>query len=108
MSLIRQGDVLVIPVATIPRNTKPVKRDQGRVVLAYGEATGHAHTISHPDVRLVSAEQAGELRMWMQVTAPEPVELEHDEHDTLLIPPGTYEVRRQREYSPEEIRTVAD
>jgi hypothetical protein len=96
--LIRQGDVLLVPVTTIPAGAIQVARDAGRVILAYGEVTGHAHAIVHPDVTLVSDEQAGELRMWMQVTAPEPVELRHDEHDTLLIPPGTYRVIRQREY----------
>jgi hypothetical protein len=108
MTLIRQGDVLIIPVATIPTDTTPVKRDRGRVVLAYGEATGHAHTILHPDVTLVTQGEADELRMWMQVTSPAPVELTHDEHDTLLIPPGNYEVRRQREYQPEAPVWVTD
>lgn len=108
MRLIRQGDVLLVPVAGAPDDTTPVKRERGRVILAYGEATGHHHSIRHPDVTLVTREQADELRMWLTVTAPEPVELEHQEHDTLLVPPGTYEVRRQREYAPEGIRNVAD
>lgn len=99
LGLIRQGDVLVVPCPTIPENTTPIPRENGRLVLAHGEATGHAHAITHPDVTLVTAEQAGELRMWMHVTAPEPVELVHQEHDTLLIPPGTYRVIRQREYT---------
>lgn len=97
--LIRQGDVLLIPVATIPDGCKTVPLDAGRVILAYGEATGHAHAIVHPDVQLVTDGQAGELRMWMQVTAPVPVELQHDEHDTLMVPPGAYRVVRQREYT---------
>ena len=108
MTMIRQGDVLIVPADIIPDRCTPVPLDNGRVVLAYGEATGHAHVIVHPDVTLVSDEQAGELRMWMTITAPEPVELLHDEHDTLLIPPGTYRVIRQREYTPEGLRNVAD
>ena len=36
------------------------------------------------------------------------VALQHDEHATINLPPGSYIVRRQREYSPEEIRRVAD
>lgn len=106
--LIRQGDVLLVPVDSIPADARPVGRENGRVILARGEVTGHHHSIAHPDVTLVTAEQADELRMWLQVTAPEPVELEHQEHSTLAVPPGLYEVRRQREYSPEEIRRVAD
>ena len=104
----RQGDVLIIPVETIPSGTVPVERENGRVVLAHGEATGHHHSIVHTDVELVSKVEADELRMWMTVTAPEPVELAHQEHDTILVPPGLYEVRRQREYAPEGLRNVAD
>lgn len=108
MSLIRQGDVLLVPASEIPAGTVPVERENGRAVLAHGEVTGHHHSIAHPDVQLVTREEADELRMWLQVTAPGPVKLEHQEHSTLLVPPGLYEVRRQREYSPEAIRRVAD
>lgn len=104
----RQGDVLIVPGATIPAGTTKVKREHGRVVLAHGEVTGHHHSIAERGVQLVSKEEADELRMWMTVTAPDPVELTHQEHDTILIPPGTYEVRRQREYAPGGIRNVAD
>lgn len=108
MSLIRQGDVLLVPVTAFPPDVRLVARENGRAVLAHGEVTGHHHSISHPDVTLVTRQEADELRMWLTVTAPGPVELEHQEHSTLLVPPGLYEVRRQREYSPEEIRRVAD
>lgn len=104
----RQGDVLIVPVATIPDGASIVARENGRVVLAHGEVTGHHHSILAPDVTLVSSEEAEQLRMWLTVTAPEPVELTHQEHDTILIPPGLYEVRRQREYAPEGLRNVSD
>ena len=41
----RQGDVGLIPVASLPDGAKKVPRDKGRIVLAYGEVTGHAHAI---------------------------------------------------------------
>ncbi len=43
----RQGDVLLTPVASLPEGcTKVANTDpQKRVVLAYGEVTGHAHAI---------------------------------------------------------------
>lgn len=106
--MIRQGDVLLIPTDQVPAGTRRVKRDRGRVVLAYGEATGHAHAIVEHGVTLVSAEEADELRMWLKVETAEPVSLVHQEHDTLTIPPGLYEVRRQREYTPEAPVWVAD
>src|SRR5262245_29451672 len=49
--LIRQGDVLLIPVdpelvdGAAPANRRVQERVAGRVVLAEGEATGHAHAI---------------------------------------------------------------
>lgn len=41
----RQGDVFLSPVAAVPATSTKTKRDNGRVVLAYGEVTGHAHAI---------------------------------------------------------------
>ena len=43
--MFRQGDVLIIPVKSIPKTAEPIAREQGRVVLAHGEVTGHAHAI---------------------------------------------------------------
>jgi hypothetical protein len=33
----RQGDVLVIPVESIPERLDPIDRENGQVVLAHGE-----------------------------------------------------------------------
>lgn len=43
--LYRQGDVLIMRVEGKCVPGAEVKRDKGRVVLAYGEVTGHAHAI---------------------------------------------------------------
>jgi hypothetical protein len=104
--LIRQGDVLVVPCNTVPKTRKPVARENGRLILAHGEATGHAHAIIDEHAELVTAGQANEL--YLLVHGRDPVALVHDEHDTLTITPGTYRVVRQREYSPEGLRNVAD
>ena len=108
MKIYRQGDVLLIAVDKIPTKTTKVPRENGRVVLAHGEVTGHHHSVVEDGVELVSSEEANELRMWLSVTTTEPVPLTHQEHDTITIPPGEYEVRRQREYTPEQIRQVQD
>jgi hypothetical protein len=34
--------------------------------------------------------------------------LKHEEHDHIKLPAGSYTVRIQREYSPAELRNVAD
>lgn len=104
--LYRQGDVLLVAVDEAPGETKPVKRGARGLVLAEGEATGHAHVITDESAELVSADEAAEL--YLLVHGTEAVTLTHEEHATVLVPPGAYEVRRQREYSPEAIRRVAD
>lgn len=107
MEIYRQGDVLLIPVDTIPEGAKPVARDtRGRLVLAEGEVTGHAHAILDETAELVTADEAAEL--YLLVHGTDPVDLLHEEHATIQVPPGQYERRILREYAPEEIRQVAD
>ena len=102
----RQGDVLIVPVKALPKNLEPVDREQGRVILAYGEVTGHAHAIKDQKAALFRDPKLAAI--FMNVSADGPVALEHEEHATIHIPPGNYQVIRQREYSPEAIRNVAD
>ena len=101
----RQGDVLIIPVKSIPKKLEPVERENGRIVLAHGEVTGHAHAIKNEGAALFRDPKL--MAVFMTVNG-DAVMLEHDEHDTIVIPPGNYQVVRQREYSPEAIRNVAD
>jgi hypothetical protein len=44
MRQVRQGDVYLRQVRGREKTGKPVL-DQGRVILAYGEVTGHAHEV---------------------------------------------------------------
>jgi hypothetical protein len=101
----RQGDVLVERVDFDPTSKphKAVPRDAGRVVLAYGEATGHAHAIAEADCEMVELESGERF-----IVTERGVSLRHEEHAPVRVPPGSYRVTRQREYSPEEIRNVAD
>lgn len=100
---IRQGDVLVQSVDQIPADSIQVERDNGRIVLAYGEVTGHAHAISSNAAEMLRAENGDR---YLHVT--QMAQLVHEEHTAHDIPPGMYQVIQQREYSPEEIRNVAD
>jgi hypothetical protein len=102
----RQGDVLIRPIEQIPEALTVVPRDNGRVILAYGEITGHAHAVLG-DVELLAADlEEMELR-FLRVEG-EMAEVVHEEHATLTLPAGDYEVRRQREYAPEASQMVAD
>ena len=99
----RQGDVLLLAIDPdgLPEKVRTVPRQGGRVVLAEGEATGHAHAIRSPGAALLQANDERYLR----VTAP--VTLDHEEHAALDFPPGTYRVVIQREYVPPEVSSVA-
>lgn len=104
--MFRQGDVLIVPIEKLPGGLEAVKREGGRVILAHGEMTGHAHAIK--DKRAALFRDPKLAAIFMHVSGDGPVALEHDEHSTINVPPGDYQVIRQREYSPEEIRNVAD
>lgn len=107
MQVIRQGDVALIPRGPLSAAEQqcavPVPRDAGRVVLAYGEVTGHAHAIHEAGVQQVALSDGTRAIVVDRLSA-----LVHEEHATLGVTPGTYQVLRQREYSPEAIRNVAD
>jgi hypothetical protein len=103
--MFRQGDILLVPVEKIPEDLKEVPREQGRMVLAHGEATGHAHVLEGEAQFLAADLEEMDGRFLL---VEEEAELVHDEHDTITVPPGEYEVRRQREYQPEAPVWVGD
>jgi hypothetical protein len=98
----RQGDVFVERCAAPRTKLDPVPPEAGRVILAHGEATGHAHAIPMSHAALFARGAERFLRV------VKPTELLHEEHSPISLSPGTYRVTRQREYSPEGLRTVAD
>ena len=102
----RQGDVLIVPVKRMPRGAERVNREKGRAVLAHGEVTGHAHAVKNGRAELFC--DAARDAIFMSISGDAAVALEHEEHETIHVPPGTYRIIRQREYSPGAIRVVAD
>ncbi len=101
----RQGDVLVTPAGHLFCAMFRAKRDRrGRLVLAEGETTGHAHAVAAPDAELL-LDPLSERRF---LRVPTEAPLTHEEHAAIPIAPGLYEVRRQREYTPSAITFVAD
>ena len=99
----RQGDVLIVRVESLPADAFPVVTGEDRVVVAYGEATGHAHVLASDDVDLFQHRREQFVRV-----GSGGAELVHDEHETVPLPEGDYRIVLQREYTPEEIRPVAD
>ena len=97
----RQGDVLLVKVDALPDGAVAQEVD-GRIVLAYGEVTGHAHAVGLEGAMLYKSNGEDLLKVH-KATA-----LVHEEHSPIALDPGVYKVVRQREYTPQEIRRVSD
>lgn len=105
----RHGDVLVRKVDRLPKGLSPVARDRGRVVLAYGEVTGHAHAFSAPNVVMFRDTGSGTGGKTFLSISGGPAALQHEEHATIDVPAGNYEVIGQVNYAPGAIPVrVAD
>ena len=104
MKQIRQGDVLLQPVSTLPKGVTEIK---GPVILAFGEVTGHAHSIklTDTDQQKVRYWDAGAER-YLQVL--ETVALTHEEHGEIILNPGIYKQGFQVEDFGAEVRRVQD
>lgn len=98
----RQGDILFRAVPVEQAQGRTMKRKNKRIVIAEGEVTGHAHAVEMPRVKMIE----GTLSRFL--VSPTPFEIVHEEHDTVQMPAGAYEIVQQREYTPQEIRFVAD
>ncbi|MFD7222220.1 hypothetical protein ACFV9P_14475 [Streptomyces sp. NPDC059892] len=112
--MFRQGDVLIVPVAEekVPPRVVDAERApgeprdaRGRLVLALGEVTGHAHAVAGSG-RLVREPGDGLGPMFLHL--PEGGRVVHEEHAAIPLPKGWFRVVRQREYLPGAVRMVAD
>jgi hypothetical protein len=105
-----QGDVMLQRIDSLPRDVVETQPQGGHYIVAHSE-TGHHHVIeARPGVKMYKrANDAYEA--FLQIVAGQST-LEHkrgfDTHEPLALPPGTYRVKRQREYIPEGFRRAAD
>jgi hypothetical protein len=104
MFMVRQGDVFVVAAESIPTAATEVPRDNGRIVLAYGEVTGHAHAIADSGAVLLASPDTEDR--FLRIMDASGVELRHEEHATITLEPGEYVVRRQREYTSADMAPV--
>jgi len=104
----RQGDVLIKEIKQLPNNLIKSKDNlKNKIVLAYGEVTGHCHRFENiKDVELLESKDVQETRRFLNIKATS--ELKHEEHSTLTFNPGIYEVIQQKEYSMGQIKRVLD
>jgi hypothetical protein len=96
---------MVKPVSKIPEGLKEVPLDKGRVILAYGEVTGHCHAVIG-DVEFLAADLEDLEQRFLRVENE--AQLVHEEHRTITVAPGDYGVLRQREFRDEAPVYVAD
>ena len=106
----RQGDVYLIRDEPFwPCST--VRPENGRHVLAHGEHTGHHHSFAGSDQIELLREAAGAPGsggVYLEVKPGAPALLEHQEHGSIAVAPGTYRVLRQRQYTLGMAQRVLD
>ena len=105
-----QGDVLITRIDKMPKEVIQARADGGKFIVAHSE-TGHHHTVKErPGVKYFTGKDPAIA--YLEVIDSVEVALEHersfDTHESLLLKGGTYEIRRQQEYTPEGWRRVAD
>ena len=102
-----QGDVLFRKMDNLPQNATK-RSDTGSVIIAHSE-TGHHHVFEDP-IAVSFYTTADPFLSYLEVK--EPSVLKHlrdfDTHEEILFDAGIYELRRQREYTPEGYRMVVD
>ncbi len=98
----RQGDVLLVAEETLPQGSEEVPLSD-RIVLAYGEVTGHAHAVANLQARMYADGNVRYLKV-----GDDGADLVHEEHSTIHLLPGVYRIVHQREYVPNSSRLVLD
>src|SRR3990167_7688305 len=88
-----QGDVPCYPYKGKVEGEKV--KHTGSVTLAYGEATGHHHTISVPNLEDMDAVKTADGG-WILTLRAEGT-IVHQEHKPIVLSPGIYRIGRERE-----------
>lgn len=110
-----QGDFLIRRIDNFPEKLEVIPTENGKIVVAHSE-TGHNHVaiLERPEsveaFKETGTKDVDLYKMFLLVKDPTPIEhlRPHDTHETLLVPPGKYEIRRQREYVAEGFRRAQD
>ncbi len=105
-----QGDILITKVNHLPKDAVKATAEKGKFIVAHSE-TGHHHVvIERPGVQYYTTPDP--MKAYLTVIDSVEARLEHersfDTHESILLKGGTYEIRRQREHTPEGWRRVED
>jgi hypothetical protein len=101
----QQGDVLLKRVTGVLFDGCPIEPSKnGRLIIAEGEHTGHAHALKECDavIRVKNGKRYVITENGFTIT--------HEEHLPIKVAPGVYEIGIVQEYDhfAEEARNVAD
>lgn len=94
----RQGDLFFRSISKLPEKANLNKKTDA--ILAYGEQTGHSHSITTAISDCESyVDESGDI----YIRSENEIVVGHDEHDNIILPANEWIcVSRQREYSPLE------
>lgn len=111
MVMLRQGDILLVSVDSIPPDAIDITPAGLRVFLATSDRSGQSHGTLAKAVRLyavfpVPFDHLRPKERYLSVLNH--CALEHDEHDPLPLSPGLYRVVKQRQMDPSGWLNVAD
>ncbi len=105
-----QGDMLIRKVNALPENAIKTKSENGNFVLAHSE-TGHNHVVKE-EKGVEFYQHANDNFIAYLVVNNDTAKVVHmrghDTHETIKFDKGIYEIRRQREYTPEGFRKAQD
>lgn len=108
LRLYAQGDILIERIEDAPVSGQVIEAcEDGAVVVAEGELTGHSHRLVgsvtlYRDPALARDVPDNLYLGHLQVTGSA-VQLEHEEHAPIRLARGSYRVRRQRHLEPSDI-----
>lgn len=107
-----QGDFIIIRINDIPADVEAFSPEGDKFVIAHSE-TGHNHVMERTNVKAYKQTGTQDRDLYkLFLTVEAPTQIDHlrsfDTHESILVAPGNYEVRRQREYTPEGYRRAAD
>jgi hypothetical protein len=106
------GDFIIIRIDDIPDDVEKFEAENGHYVIAHSE-TGHNHVMVMDRVEAFKPKHTQDRDLYeLFLNVKEPTDIVHlrsfDTHETLRVPAGKYQIRRQREYVPEGFRRAAD
>jgi hypothetical protein len=97
----------LVRVREIPKDAIEQPQKGKKLILALGEATGHHHRFeflnTDHNVRMFKTNLGVRY-----LDISEPADLLHEEHATARVPAGKWMLPQQVEYTPAELRRVAD